>query len=206
MLAEAAGVAVEGERSVFARDLHDVVSHAVGLIAVQAGAAIVSFPRDMAAVTRALDLIGETARSTLAELDHLGGDQATRSRDDTDLKAVAERVRAAGTPVELTCSAVLGGATGETVYRVVQEALTNVVRHAPGAAASVAVDETSGWVTVRVEDNGPGGGHGSLRGFGLSGLAERVGIAGGTLICGESEHGGFAVTVRLPRAREGVVT
>ena len=205
-LAEVAGVAIEGERAVFARDLHDVVSHAVGLIAVQAGAALVSWPRDFAAVTRALGVIGETSRSTLAELDHLGTDVSVRARDGTDLDAVAKRVRAAGTPVNLNCSAVLAGVTGETVYRVVQETLTNVVRHAPGAAATVSVDEVSGWVTVRVEDDGPGAAQGSLRGFGLSGLAERVGIAGGTLVCGKSDRGGFAVTVRLPRDREGAVT
>ena len=209
-LRRARTAAVEAERAVFARELHDVVSHAVGLIAVQAGAAQVCWPHDPAGVRRAVEVIEATAAATLAELERLlpGAEPATR--DTRDLHALVGRIRAAGTMVDLTVVGEPGPSVGAVVYRVVQECLTNVVRHAPGAAVRVDVRVAGTSTTVEVVDDGPGEDgrapeSAGSRGYGLVGLAERVAFAGGTLQTGRRPDGrGFEVRAVLP-ARDGVL-
>jgi signal transduction histidine kinase len=128
------------------------------------------------------------------------------SQGEHDLRALADRMRAGGLAVELeTPGGLPGDATlAATVYRVVQEALTNAARHAPGAHVNVRLEQREGGLVVTVTDDGraapapsPGGG------FGLVGLAERVRALGGELSAGPRPGGGFAVSARLPApARE----
>ena len=197
-LGAAALEAVTAARSGFARDLHDVVSHAVGLIAVQASAGQVSWPRHPQDVERCVAVVRDTARSTLAELDRLIPAQSSASRSMADVGSLVDRVRAAGTPVALTTKGTVPDSLLPTVHRVVQEALTNVVRHAPGSAAEVSIDARPDGVTVRVVDvDSPAPGT-SGRGYGLVGLAERVEFVGGTLTTGPREGGGFVVDAWMP--------
>jgi signal transduction histidine kinase len=199
-LVTAAREAVSAERVGFARDLHDVVSHAVGLIALQSSAAQVSWPQDRDAVRRSVAVIDATARSTLKELDRLGLRAGDHAPGVDDLTALVGRIRAAGTAVELTLVGELPARCAAVVHRVVQESLTNAVRHAPGAAVRAMVTSTEHQVVVRVSDDGAGAGASVARGYGLVGLAERVGLAGGTLRAGAGPDGGFLVEAVLPRA------
>lgn len=203
----AAEAAVQAERLAVARELHDVVSHAVGVVAMQAAAAEMSWPHDRVAVRAAVDVIATTTTTTLAELDRLDptGGGGTASHTAADLNSLVDRIRAAGTAVELT---VEGRTVAENVvYRIVQEALTNVVRHAPGARVRVRVGSNEAGTTVQVSDDGPGPAPGSPRGYGLVGLAERVAFAGGTLDVGRGPEGrGFVVSATLPGRVEVVTT
>lgn len=197
-LRSAAESAVRAERVVFARELHDVVSHAVGVIALQAGAAQVSWPDDLETVRRAIAVIDATAVSALAELDRLQPN-AHPQRSLGDLRALVGRIRAAGTAVDLTTVGQPPSEAAIIVYRVVQESLTNVVRHAPGAGVHVAISCDARRTVVRVVDDGPGPDAAGVRGYGLVGLAERVGLAGGTLESGAGPGGaGFSVEAVLP--------
>ena len=193
--------AVHAERLAVARELHDVVSHAVGVIAVQAAAAEVSWPRDPRTTLRALETIDGAASDALAELGRVVPD--SRDQPSHDLDALVERIRATGTAVRLTRRGTPAGQVDAVAYRVVQEGLTNAVRHAPGAPVDVLVDATGDELLVRVADDGPGPGDRPARGFGLVGLAERVTLQGGTLRSGPGPHGhGFAIEAVLPHRRE----
>ncbi|QBR94008.1 sensor histidine kinase [Nocardioides euryhalodurans] len=200
-LADAASAAVSAERAGFARELHDVASHAIGVIAMQASAGQVSWPSDREAAARAVAVIDATARDTLADLERLGPGTRSTSRGVEDIDALVLRIRATGTPVDLTVRDTPPDPLGPVVHRVVQEALTNAVRHAPGAAVSVWVGVRGGLVVVSVVDTGGGArGASASRGYGLVGLAERVALAGGTLRTGPEGHG-FAVEASLPVTR-----
>jgi signal transduction histidine kinase len=176
------------------------------VIALQAAAGQVSWPQDPEGVRRTVAVIAATARSTLAELDRLGLDEPTRPRGLDDLNQVVARIRAAGTPVDLTVVGELPVACAPVVHRVVQEALTNALRHAPGAAVTVTVSSTAEQVLVRVVDDGDGPGAAATRGYGLVGLAERVALARGTLSSGPGPSGGFAVQAVLPTHPEGALS
>lgn len=194
--------AVREERVVIARELHDVVSHAVGVIAMQAAAAELSWPRDPVAVTRAVDVIRRTTAETLVDLDRLPPWRPGSGHTLDDLLAVVDRVRLAGTPVELT---VVGDVSGhaEVVHRVVQESLTNAMRHAPGASVAVQVRADPTTTHVSVSDDGPGPGRSPRRGYGLAGLAERVELAGGSFESGPGPEGrGFLVSASIPQRAE----
>ena len=194
----AAEIAVRAERVGFAREFHDVVSHAVGVIAVQAGAGQVSWPNDPETVRRAIAVIDATAVSALAELDRLRP-EVRSPRSLEDLRALVGRIRAAGTTVDLTMVGEPPTGADAVVYRVVQESLTNVVRHAPGATVHIAIHCDARRTAVQVVDDGPGPDGAGGRGYGLIGLAERVGFAGGTLTSGSGPGGtGFSVEAVLP--------
>lgn len=190
--------AVRAERATAARELHDVVSHAVGVIALQAGAAELSWPNDPGAVRRALAVLRRTTADTLAELDRLPLSAASSGHSYEDLLALVERSRQAGTPVDLT---VIGDLTPhvDVVHRVVQESLTNAMRHAPGAPVTVTVLADDGGTRVSVSDTGPGPRRQTRPGYGLVGLAERVDFARGWFEAGPGPQGrGFRVAVSLP--------
>ena len=197
----AAEMAVNAERLGYARELHDVISHAVGLIALQAAAAQVSWPTDPDAARASIAVIRDTADTALRELDGLGIG-STPPRSVEDIHALVDRIRAAHTRVDLRVEGELAGPCAGIVHRVVQEALTNTVRHAPGAAATVEVRLDGAWVHVRVRDDGgrtsASRTSGTTRGFGLVGLTERVQLAGGTLTAGPDESAGFVVEAVLP--------
>ncbi|TFV92916.1 hypothetical protein E4P40_00565, partial [Blastococcus sp. CT_GayMR20] len=202
----AAGAAVRAERLAVARELHDVVSHAVGVMVMQAGAALATRASDPERARRALDVVRRTAGETLDELDRLvdvldhgvlGAE--VPGPDGHQLAALIERLRAAGLTVRAELDGDLHGEVGAVVYRVVQEALTNVIRHAPGAGAVVRVDAHPAGVDVEVIDDGPGPGTRQRRGYGLVGIEERVRRLGGDFAAGPGPDGrGFRVHAWVP--------
>ena len=216
-LERTAEAAVRARRLGVARDLHDLVSSAVGVVVVHAGAAEALRATDPARARASLDVVRRTTTETARELAQL-----TASADAAavpgavehrlgDLAELVERMRGAGLAVTAALpgpEARLAPAPSAAVYRTVQEALTNAARHAPGSAVSVAVRVGPEEVCAEVVDDGPGRGPGARRGYGLTGISERVERLGGCLETGPGEGGtGFRVRVRLPvRAQDRVRT
>jgi signal transduction histidine kinase len=206
--------AAAAERTKIARELHDVVAHHVSLIAVQAEAATSLLPEHPKQAIRSVEIIGDTARKALTELRRLlgvlrGPAPALKAPLATlaDLGPVLDQVRDAGLPVDLEVVGTpypLAAGVDLTAYRIVQEALTNTLRHTQAKTASVTLSYEPDYVTVRVADPGPGSGGSSpgadtaSGGFGLAGIAERVASCGGNLSVGPTQPDGFAVTARLP--------
>ncbi|WP_329241253.1 sensor histidine kinase [Actinoallomurus sp. NBC_01490] len=201
---------VADERLRIARELHDVVTHGVGLIAVKAGVANHIAEARPEEAREALRLIETTSRDALAEMRRLLEVLRRDSTPGTDLtqpgvggiEDLAEHVRAAGVEVELAVSGEsdLPEALQLTVYRIVQEALTNVVKHAAPARCRATVDVSPCRVSIQVVDDGavrpapkPGPG-----GHGLVGMRERVAMYGGSFSAGPRAEGGFAVAATLP--------
>ncbi len=223
--------AAERERTRIARELHDVVAHHVSLIAVQAEAATSLLPGRPAEAQRSVEIIGDTARQALTELRRLLGVLRRRyERLETapsaslgELGDVLDQVRGAGLPVDFEIVGTpcpLAPGVDLTAYRIVQEALTNTIRHAHATQAAVTLRYEPGYITVSITDSGPrrdrpppaagdGAGPGTGRpgslltgagssGLGLAGIAERVASCGGNLTVGPTQANGFAVTARLP--------
>ncbi|GAA4603518.1 signal transduction histidine kinase [Actinoplanes octamycinicus] len=178
-----------------ARDVHDVVGHALGVIAAEAGV-VLSLPDAPAEELReTLAGVAGHARTALVDVQALV--RSLRAPQRWDLTALAAGARAAGVRVELDADEEVP--VSGVAYRVVQEGLSNVMRHAPGSSCSVSVRRVGGSVLVEVRDDGavrPAGPPGS--GLGLIGMRERVAATGGTVSWGERPGGGFAVTARLP--------
>jgi signal transduction histidine kinase len=156
-------------------------------------------------------VVRRTATETLAELDRfvdliragaLGSPTPTGGsvhRGPADLLALIERMRTAGLTIEFTMDGTPDGDTGSAVYRIVQEALTNVLRHAPGAHVQVAVRADATGTSVDVLNTGPPPSPDCHRGYGLVGIAERVDRFGGHLTTGPGPDGtGFQVAARIP--------
>lgn len=193
----------EAERRSMARDLHDVVSHAVGLIAMQAAAAEVSWDSDRDSSLGAFRIIEETAVGALAELERFDPDTAMHRRTHQDLKSLVERINAAGNPVTANGLDAVPDMHLDVTYRLLQEALTNTLRHARGARVVVDSRVDSASFRLRVSDDGPGARADAARGYGLVGLRERVALAGGALRVLSPSAGGFVIEADLPlRSRE----
>jgi signal transduction histidine kinase len=202
------------ERTRIARELHDVVAHHVSLIAVQAEAATSLLPGRAAEAQRSVEIIGDTARQALTELRRLLGVlRGPSERPETapaaslgELGDVLDQVRGAGLPVDfrvLGRPCPLPPGVDLTAYRIVQEALTNSIRHSHAARAAVTVCYEPGYVSVSITESGhDGNGRGPAgkpgAGLGLAGIAERVASCGGNLTVGPTPSDGFAVTARLP--------
>ncbi|HJU98326.1 MAG TPA: sensor histidine kinase, partial [Jiangellaceae bacterium] len=210
--AAAARRAVSEERLRMAQELHDSVGHELAVIAMQAGVALHVLDRDPLRVREALEAIRATSRVSLdglrAELDLLRtplGESAPRrpAAGLADLDVLAERIRAGGVDVETRIDAG-GGLPPEidvAVYRILQESLTNVLRHSGGKVAQVRVDRENGHLVVRVVDDGPGRADATLppgAGAGIPGMRARAEELGGTFDAGPRPGGGFVVTARLP--------
>jgi signal transduction histidine kinase len=219
-----AALAAGRERTRIARELHDVVAHHVSLIAVQAEAAASLLPGRPDRARSAVDIIGDTARQALTELRRLLGVlRGPSERAETapsvslgELGEVLDQVRAVGVPVDFQVvgePGPLSPGVDLTAYRIVQEALTNTIRHARATRAAVTLRYEPGYITVSVTDSGrrpdgpkaaPDGVMGrpgpllAGSGLGLAGIAERVVSCGGNLSVGPTEADGFAVTARLP--------
>ena len=202
------------ERARIARDLHDVVAHAVSVIVVQAEAAKNMLHRDPARASEAIDAISLSGREALAELRQLlhvlgsGDDLAPLTPTPTadDIDQLIERVRAVGQQVELRVEGQrrqLEPSVSQAAYRIVQEALTNAVRYASGARTEVVVNYGMDRLTLEVVDHGGDQSRPTSTGFasGLRGLRERVTIFGGELSTTRTEDGGFAVRASLPWLR-----
>jgi signal transduction histidine kinase len=209
------------ERARIARELHDVVAHHVSLIAVQSEAATSLLPDRPVQARRSVEIIGDTARLALGELRRLLGVlrgpserlETAPSASLGELGDVLDQVREAGLQVDFEVAGTpgpLAPGVDLTAYRIVQEALTNTIRHAHADRAAVTLSYEPGYVTVSVTDSGKqmsrGNGSSAVRpgpliagsGLGLAGIAERVASCGGSLTVGPTEAGGFAVTAKLP--------
>jgi signal transduction histidine kinase len=218
-------LAVAQEQARIARELHDVVSHHVSVMTIQAGAAGKVLDADPEQARSALSAIEAGGRETMAELRHLLGVLTPGPTDDLlhpqpgldQLDALIEGVRQAGQPVSARRTPVaLPRGVDLTAYRVVQEALTNALRHAPGAptdivitteastapaSAALTADGRTDLVIEVTNDAPPPGtppGAADGSGTGLLGLAERLRLYGGTLETGRRAGGGFRVRARLP--------
>jgi signal transduction histidine kinase len=210
-----ARLAVALERSRIARELHDVVAHSVSVVVVQATAAERLVEMDPAGAREAMHAVASVGRDALAEmrrlLDVLREDDLASGRVPQpgieELRALARRMEDAGLPVELSVQGEerpLPASAALSVYRIVQEALTNTLRHAGPARARVMLRYLPDALEVRVSDNGAGttrtagsaspdgGGHG------LIGMRERVALFGGVLEAGPRPEGGYAVLARIP--------
>ena len=185
-------------RDDLAREVHDTVSHAVGVIAVHAGAAEVSWRERPEGARQSLGVIADTARAALAELPRPPGRAPVESPAE-----VAERFREAGLVVTIEADPV-PPEQAALVSRLVREGLTNVLRHAGVGGADVRVAVAPDVLTVSVSDDGNGAGQvrSGTEGFGLVGIRERVALAGGSMDAGPLATGrGFRVSARVPLAR-----
>ncbi|WP_316769518.1 sensor histidine kinase [Streptomyces sasae] len=210
-------LAVDRERSRIARELHDVVTHNVSVMVIQAGAArkvMVTAPDRAREALLAVEAGGRTAMTELrhvmglltmaGDLPDAGGEADLAPQPGLgQVPALADRVRGTGVPVELTVTGApvtLPSGADLAAYRVVQEALTNTVKHAVGARVRITVEYVPGAVHIDVSDTGgtgaapagPGGGRG------LIGLRERLAVYGGTLRTGGHPTGGFQVRAVIP--------
>ncbi|MEU1687655.1 sensor histidine kinase [Micromonospora sp. NPDC005707] len=210
--------AVADERRRIARELHDVVAHHVSVMGVLATGARRVLRRDPDAADEAMATVEETGRATLRELrrllDVLRTDaepaaELTPQPGLTGIEALVEQVREAGLPVTLRVDGTPGpmeDGVALTVYRIVQEALTNALKHAGRATALVRLTVTPGFLAVEVTDTGRGPAPVADRiGHGLVGMRERVALYGGVLRTGPRQGGGFRVYARIPLEPAGAV-
>jgi signal transduction histidine kinase len=203
--------AVAEEQARIARELHDVIAHNVSVMVVQAAAAGDIFDRDPQRARGALAAIEATGRQALAELRrllgvvHPGGDAAELLAPPPGLDrldALVGQVRAAGLTVQLRVEGArfpLSSGIDLSAYRIVQEALTNTLKHAGARRADVLVRYHTGEVELEVCDDGHGpAGDGGRPGHGLIGMRQRAALYGGSLAAGPRPGGGYAVTARFP--------
>jgi signal transduction histidine kinase len=214
----AAQNAVGAERARIARELHDIVSHNVSVMVVQAGAARRVLAREPAEAAAALRAVEDAGREAMTELRHLLGVLAPPAdgRDDDDLSPqpglsrlspLIDRVAFAGLPVEVRISGEprpLPSGVDLTAYRIIQEALTNALKHGDGRKAEVTVRYADHALRVEVLNSGPSvlsGGQpppADGPGRGLLGLRERVAVLGGDLDARRRLGGGFRVRAKIP--------
>jgi signal transduction histidine kinase len=205
-------LAADEERTRIARELHDVVAHDVSVIAIQAGAARAVQASKPEAAAQALGLIETTARETLIELNRLlgvlrGGNGASPDRSPqpgiSQLAGLVEKLRAAGLEVDARVegeSRPLPPALDLSAYRILQEATTNVLKHARARRVDIRVQYAEGMLALDVRDDGAGDwqSFNSSSGHGLIGMQERVALFGGQFRAGRDPAGGFSVHARLP--------
>ena len=209
-----AGRAVAEERTRIARELHDVVAHRVTLMTVQAGAAKTVAADDPEGALRAMEAVEHAGRQALSELRHLLGvlrpeaevDELTPQLGIADVPRLVDQLREAGLDVSLTINDVpadLPARVDLSTYRIVQEALTNVLKHtAPGARAEVTVGRDRHGLAIGVLDNGSGATTLPGSGQGIVGMRERALLLGGSLDAGPRPAGGFQVVAWLPIEEE----
>ena len=204
-----ARIAVAEERARIARELHDVVAHSVSVMVLQAGAVRHRLPGDLEEDKEALGHVEQTGRAALAEMRRLLG--AMRSDEDgaalapqpglNSLESLLEEVGRAGLPVELHVEGErlpLPRAIDLSAYRIVQEGLTNALKHAHARRADVTLGYARDELRIEVRDDGRGTSGGDGRGHGLVGVRERVKIYGGDMTATAAPEGGFVLSARLP--------
>lgn len=205
----AARIAVAEERARIARELHDVVAHAVSVMVLQTGAVRHRLPEALAEDRDALRGVEQTGRTALTEMRHLLG--AMRADGEgvelapqpglDRLDALVEEVGRAGLPVRLHVegdTVPLPRAIDLSAYRIVQEGLTNALKHARASGADVTLRYGPGELRIEIVDDGAGGPGNGGPGHGLLGIRERVKIYGGEMSAGAAPGGGFALRARLP--------
>jgi len=199
----------EQERTRIARELHDVVGHSVSVMTVQASAARRLLRPHQEKEREALLVVEQTGREALAEMRKMVGvlrrpEEAPALAPQPSLEhldRLVEHARERGLPVVLRIEGSpepLPAGVDLTAYRLVQEGLTNAIKHARASRADVLVRYGDGEVEVSVLDDGPGGGDGGGGGHGLVGMRERVAVYGGELEAGPRAEGGYALRARLP--------
>jgi signal transduction histidine kinase len=207
--ADRAEKALAQERLRIARELHDIVAHSLTVIAVKAGIAHHLADSQPGEAKEALGVIETTSRETLTEMRHLLGVLRSEEAEPEmapvpgldDLPGLVDRAAMAGVRVTLDVTGTVPDGVGLTVYRIVQEAVTNVVKHAAPARCRVVVAVSDDVARIEVTDDGAGervlaggGGHG------LVGMRERVTMYGGSLTAGPRAAGGFQVVAEVPFA------
>jgi signal transduction histidine kinase len=214
--AHAERYAVAEERARIARELHDVVGHAIAVMTVQAGAERISLGETLPETTRVLEQIEVTGRQTLQEMRRLLG--VLRAEEDEaflspqpgldPVDALAERVARSGVRVDVRVEGEpvpLPPGVDISAYRIVQEALTNVLKHAAASAAEIRIAHADRAVEIEVTDNGsarPPASGAAAGGHGLTGMRERVELYGGSLEAGPRVDGGWRLLARLPKDAE----
>jgi signal transduction histidine kinase len=205
----AARVAVAEERSRIARELHDIVAHAMSVMVLQVGAVRHKLPKALAADREALGHVEQAGRQALAEMRRLLG-AMRKDGDGVDLgpqpgldalDALVEDVGRAGLPVRLHVDGepfALPRAIDLSAYRIVQEGLTNALKHAHARRADVTVRYRPDELALEVADDGTGPATANGHGHGLVGIRERVTIYGGEMTAGTAPAGGFVLNARLP--------
>jgi signal transduction histidine kinase len=205
----AARLAVAEERARIARELHDIVAHAVSVMVLQVGAVRHKLPDALAEDRDALTTVEQTGRAALAEMRRLLGAMRDEDREVElapqpgldRLDALAEQVRFAGLPVRVHVEGdpfPLPPAIDLSAYRIVQEGLTNSLKHAGARYADVTVRYGAQDVQLEVRDDGAGAAGSDGLGSGLVGIRERVKIYGGEMTAGTAPGGGFVLSARLP--------
>ena len=201
---------VQAERVRIARELHDVLAHSLSQINVQAGVGLHLMDKQPEKAAQALASIKETSKTALDEVRSVLGVLRAEGGQDPSAPLVPEpdlsrlpglvaSVTSQGVEVSLTTDVTdAPKAVQLAVYRIVQESLTNVVRHAKATRATVSVSADAGEYVVVVDDNGKGLTDASTGGRGLLGMHERAELLGGTLTTGASPLGGLQVTARIP--------
>jgi signal transduction histidine kinase len=221
---ETADLQAANERLRMAQELHDVVAHSLSVIAVQAGIGAHLIDRQPVEAGRALDAIRSVSHTTANELTRLvsilrdgtATDDANTPNTPTvhDLTTLIDRTRDTGLPITFAVNGNLSSVppgVSFAAYRIVQEALTNVVRHAGRAAVTVTANPTNEGIDLCIEDNGHGTTAGidsetSHGGHGLIGMAERAQMYGGTVRSGPRPGGGFRVQATLPYFANAITT
>jgi signal transduction histidine kinase len=204
-----ARTAVAEERARIARELHDVVGHSVSVMTVQASGVRRLLRPDQDREREALLVVERTGREALAEMRRMVGvlrrpEEAPALAPQPSLEHLSrlvEQAREAGLPVELRVegeASQLPAGVDLTAYRLVQEGLTNVVKHAQATRAEVLVNYADGYLEVTVKDDGKGVGNGDGGGHGLVGMRERVSVYGGELDAGPQQGGGYRLRAKLP--------
>jgi signal transduction histidine kinase len=200
---------LEQERARIARELHDVIAHSVSVMVVQAGAARTQLTGDAVPVREALLAIERSGRQALEEMRRLLG-MLRQDQHDTELlpqpglasvHSLLDQVRATGLAVELTVDGAplpLPPGVDLSAYRILQEALTNTVKHAQASAARVRLAYRANRVDLEIEDDGTGSQAGGGDGHGLVGMRERVELYGGAFAAGPRTGGGYRVRASLP--------
>jgi signal transduction histidine kinase len=205
-----AAAAVASERARIARELHDVVSHRLSAVVVQAeGAQARAEAGGGGPSTETLAKIERSGREAMVEMRRML--DVLRADDDivpiaptpefADVPTLIEAFRRDGLDVSYACDPpdlTIASGVGVTIHRLVHEALTNVLRHGGTASARVTLAASQGQVLVRVADDGDTAHQGFVEGHGLMGMRERVALSGGTLTAGPHPEGGFVVEARLP--------
>lgn len=206
---------IADERLRIARELHDVMAHSVTTVSVQAGAALDALDSHPGEAREMLRSMRATSRHAMQELratvsllraDPQDGNARDPAPGLEEIDGLVARIRHAGIDVDMSVvgrSRSLPPAVELTAYRIVQEALTNVIRHASATAARVLLTYAEHHLVVQIDDDGSGPSPADTPGFGLRGLQERVDALAGTLFLGTSPSGGFRLRAQIPTQETG---
>jgi signal transduction histidine kinase len=208
---------VDEERIRIAREVHDIVAHSLSIVTVQASAATTLLDTDPERARESIDHIRTTSKEALGELRSMldvlrtgdGSVPMAPTADITEVERLVRPVRDSGLAVDLTVHGDLAAVpafASVSAYRIVQEALTNTVRHAEATSVSVALAVVAGRLEIEIIDDGHGSGESTVEsaeadGHGLRGMRERIDALGGTLVAGPAAAGGFRVYAAIPLSR-----